>query len=305
LRHTKRWQDVEELLQAGINVWTTLNVQHVESLNDIVAQIIGVEVRETVPDAILEQAAEIELIDLTPEELLERLREGKVYVPQQAELALEHFFQKTNLVALRELALRQVAQRVHREVQSARQERAATVPWATNERLLVCVGPSPTSANLIRAAKRMANAFGAEWWAVSVAPIGEHAQAVAARQRIGQHLQLAEQLGAQTQILIGADIAQALLDFARAHNITKILVGKTSQPRWMRFLFGTVVNALVDRSGDIDVCITRGEEEPPTARGRLRVLPPARLPESWSHYLWTALVVALCALVGWAASGGG
>jgi two-component system sensor histidine kinase KdpD len=303
LRHAKRWQDVEELLQAGIHVWTTLNVQHVESLNDIVAQITGVVVRETVPDAVLEQATEIELIDLTPEELLERLREGKVYVPQQAEQALQHFFQKTNLVALRELALRQVAQRVHREVQSARQERAATAPWATSERLLVCVSPSPTSAKLIRTAKRMASAFAAEWWAVSVAPAGEHAQAVAARQRLGQHLRLAEQLGAQTQMLIGADIAQTLLDFARAHNVTKILVGKTSQPRWKRFLFGTVVDALVDRSGDIDVYIIRGEEEPPTSSSRLRMLPPTRAPVSWSHYLWTALVVALCALVGWASQG--
>lgn len=265
VRHAKRWQDVEELLQAGIHVWTTLNVQHVESLNDIVAQITGVVVRETVPDAILERASEIVLIDLPPEELLERLREGKVYVPQQAERALEHFFRRSNLVALRELALRQVAQRVHQEVLHARQARAAGVPWATKDRLLVRVGPSPTSARLIRTAKRMASSLGAEWWAVSVQPTGEHAQGVADRQRIGRHLRLAEQLGAQTQILTGTDVAETLLDFAQAHNVTKILVGKTSQPRWKRFLFGTVVDTLVDRSGDIDVYIIRGEDEPSSA----------------------------------------
>src|SRR5439155_10183437 len=146
LRHAKRWQDVEELLDAGIDVWSTLNVQHVESLNDIIGQITGIVVRETLPDSVLERADDIELVDLTPEELIERLKEGRVYIPQQAERALQHFFQKTNLVALRELSLRQVAQRLSKDVAAARLQRAAQGPWATNERLLVCVGPSPTSA---------------------------------------------------------------------------------------------------------------------------------------------------------------
>jgi len=305
VRHAKRWQDVEELLQAGIHVWTTLNVQHVESLNDIVAQITGVVVRETVPDAILERAPEIVLIDLPPEELLERLREGKVYVPQQAERALEHFFRRSNLVALRELALRQVAQRVHQEVLHARQARAAGVPWATKDRLLVCVGPSPTSARLIRTAKRMASSLGAEWWAVSVQPTGEHAQAVADRQRIGRHLRLAEQLGAQTQILTGTDVAETLLDFARHHNVTKILVGKTSQPRWKRFLFGTVVDTLVDRSGDIDVYIIRGEDEPSSSGTSGSVLSRPRSLQSWRNYFWTACVILFCTLIGWASQGWG
>ena len=166
--HAKRWQDVEELLEAGIDVWTTLNVQHIESLNDVIAQITGVVVRETLPDAVLERADEIELIDLTPDELALRLRAGKVYLPAQAERALGSFFQKGNLVALRELSLRQAAQRLHQDVEAARHARSEEAPWATTERLLVCVGPSPSSAKIIRTAKRMAAAFGAQWIAVGV-----------------------------------------------------------------------------------------------------------------------------------------
>ena len=167
-RHAKRWQDVEELLDAGIDVWTTLNVQHIESLNDVIAQITGVIVRETLPDAMLERADEIELVDVTPEELIDRLQAGKVYLPTQAERALNNFFHRGNLVALRELSLRQAATRLHRDVDAARHDRAATGPWATTERLLVCVGPSPSSAKIIRTAKRMAAALGAEWMAVAV-----------------------------------------------------------------------------------------------------------------------------------------
>lgn len=169
-RHTKRWQDVEELLAAGIDVYSTLNVQHIESLNDIVAQITGVTVRETIPDRVFESANDLELADLTAEELLERLAAGKVYVPAQAERALQSFFQKSNLVALRELALRQAAQRLHLDVESARRERSVTATWATVDRLLVCVGPSPTTPRVIRTARRMAAALNAEWIAVTVEP---------------------------------------------------------------------------------------------------------------------------------------
>lgn len=150
MRHPKRWQDVEELLAAGISVWTTLNVQHLESLNDVISQITNVAVKETLPDTVLERANEIELIDLTPDKLIERLAAGKVYLPAQAERALAHFFQKGNLVALRELSLRQAASRVQQDVDMARQERSAVAPWLTSERLLVCVGPSPTNVQIIR-----------------------------------------------------------------------------------------------------------------------------------------------------------
>lgn len=168
LRHAKRWQDVFELLDAGIDVWTTLNVQHIESLNDVIAQITGVTVRETLPDAVLERADELELIDLTPAELVERLQAGKVYLPTQAEQALKSFFQKGNLVALRELSLRQAAHRLQRDVEAARKELAVRAPWNTTERLLVCVGPSPSSARILRTAKRLAASQEAEWIAVAV-----------------------------------------------------------------------------------------------------------------------------------------
>lgn len=294
-RHAKRWQDVEELLEAGIHVYTTLNVQHLESLNDIIAQISGVVVQETLPDAILEKADDIELVDLTPEELMERLQAGKIYITRQAERALLHFFQKANLVALRELSLRQAAQRLSKDVAAARQAKAVQAPWATSERLLVCVGPSPTSAKLIRTAKRMASAFGGEWIAVAVQPQAGAALTDSARQRIAEHLTLAERLGAETHTLTGADVAQTLIDFARSRNVTKIIIGKTSQPRWKRLLFGTVVDALLDRSGDIDVYVIRGD---PT-EAPLRPAPEPRSAVPRSNYLWTAVVVAVCGLLGW------
>jgi two-component system, OmpR family, sensor histidine kinase KdpD len=292
-RHAKRWQDIDELLQAGINVYTTLNVQHVESINDVIAQITGIIVRETLPDTILEQADDIELVDITPEELMERLREGKVYLPHQAERALQHFFQKTNLLALRELSLRQVAQRLSKDVAAARQEKSVQGPWATSERLLVCVGPSPTSAKLIRTAKRMAAAFGAEWIAVAVEARGDHRES-ATRQKIADHLHLAEQLGAETHTLIGEDVAQAILDYAHTRNVTKIVVGKTAQPWWKRLIAGTVIDQLLDKSGDIDVYVIRGESE-----GRAAVDPlPRATPIVWSHYVATATIVGLCSAAG-------
>jgi two-component system, OmpR family, sensor histidine kinase KdpD len=192
-RHEKRWQDVDELLAAGINVWTTLNVQHIESLNDVIGQITGVFVRETVPDRIFDLADDIELVDITPEELITRLQSGRVYVPEQAQRALQNFFQKGNLTALRELSLRQTARRVHSDVESARREKAVSQPWATNERLLVCIGPSPTTARVIRTAKRMATALDAPWLAVSVDLTADAANE-RAQQQIHQHFRLAERL---------------------------------------------------------------------------------------------------------------
>jgi two-component system sensor histidine kinase KdpD len=293
-RHAKRWQDIDELLKAGINVFTTLNVQHVESLNDVIAQITGVIVRETLPDTILEQADDIELVDLTPEELIDRLREGKVYVTHQAERALQHFFQKGNLLALRELSLRQVAQRLSKDVEAARQEKAVQGPWATTERLLVCVGPSPTSAKLIRTAKRMAAAFGAEWLAVAVETRGDEVRSEA-RHKVANHLRLAEQLGAEIHNLVGENVAQAILDYARSRNVTKIVVGKTALPWWRRILGGTVVDQLLERSGDIDVYVIRGAPEQTAPKE------PAPQPEPilWRPYAEAAVIIALCGLLGW------
>lgn len=259
-RHEKRWQDVEELLDAGIDVWTTLNVQHIESLNDVIGQITGVTVRETVPDRVFDLADDLELVDITPEELLARLKAGKVYVPEQAQRAIQSFFQKSNLTALRELSLRQAAQRIHTDVESARRERAAIQPWATAERLLVCVGPSPTTDRVIRTARRMAAALDAPWLAVSV-DLASKPLSNPERQRVSHHFRLAERLGAETVTLAGQNVTDTILDYARSRNVTKILIGKTNQPRWRRLIFGTVVDDVLDKSGDIDVYVIHGEEQ--------------------------------------------
>jgi two-component system sensor histidine kinase KdpD len=300
MRHTKRWQDVEELLAAGIDVWTTLNVQHIESLNDVIAQITGIAVKETLPDTVLERADEIELIDITPEGLMERLAAGKVYIPAQAERALKNFFQKGNLAALRELSLRQAASRVQRDVEVARQERAAIAPWLTSERLLVCVGPSPTNARIIRATKRLANSLGADWVAVAV-DTGEARRSAAVKEQTARNLRFAEQLGAETLTLVGQNVADALLDFAHSRNVTKIVAGKTAQPRWKQWLARTVVDQLLKKSGDIDICVVSGEGEAPIPGVVARPGTATR----WSEYFRAAAVVAACALLAWGARAAG
>jgi len=292
-RHTKRWQDVEELLAAGIDVWTTLNVQHIESLNDVVGQITGVAVRETVPDRIFDRADNLELVDIAPEELVARLQAGKVYVSQQALRAIQSFFQKSNLVALRELSLRQTAQRVHADVETARRQQAATEPWATTDRILVCVGPSPTTSRVIRTAKRLATALNAPWLAVAVERTGTE-QNTRIQAQIAQHFRLAEKLGAETITLSGHDVAGTILDYARTRNVTKICIGKTFKPRWQRFLFGTVVDELLERSGPIDVSVIQGKEE----SAAFSPAQPRPRPIAWQPYLATAGLVAGCGLIG-------
>jgi two-component system, OmpR family, sensor histidine kinase KdpD len=294
-RHAKRWQDIEELLAAGIDVWTTLNVQHIESLNDVIAQITSVVVRETLPDAVIDRADEIELIDITPDELAERLRGGKVYVPPQAERALQSFFQKTNLVALRELSLRETADRLQKDVEAARRERAPRAAWATRDRLLVCVGPSPTSARLIRTAKRMADALDAEWLAV-VVQSGEASGPSGNRERIARHLGLAERLGAETQTLIGANVAATILDYAQTRNVTKIIIGKTARPWWKRLLGRSVVEQLLEASGNIDIYLIRGQDDG-SAPAPTKV--PTTSPFRWTDYAAALSVVTTCGLLGW------
>lgn len=290
LRHTKRWQDVEELLDAGIDVYSTLNVQHIESLNDVVAQVTGIIVRETLPDSVFEKADEIELIDITPEELVKRLQAGKVYVSAQAQKAIASFFQRANLVALRELSLRRSADRIHADVQSERGGKSNQPTWATAERLLVCVSPSPHSAKLIRSAKRMAASFQAEWIAVSVEPAPSVGMTAAARQRLATHLHMAEQLGAETVMLSGNDAAEEIVRYGRSRNVTKIIVGKTEQPRWKAFLFGNFLDDLLRRSEEIDVYVIRGVGD------ALSPAPPLPIQKlDWKPYGWTSLIVAICA----------
>ncbi len=273
-RHAKRWQDVVELLDAGIDVYTTVNVQHVESLNDIVAKITGVVMRETVPDSVFEQADEVELIDLPPDDLLQRLREGKVYMAAQAPEAVEHFFRKGNLIALRELALRRTAERVDAQMRVYRREHAIDAVWPTAERVLVCVGASPWSTRLVRAAKRMADQLGAEWIAAYVETPAQLRLPPEARDGVVQTLRLAEQLGAQTITLSGPTMSEALLAYAHDRNVSKLVVGKPTRTRWRRILFGSIVDTLVQGSGDIDVyVISSGRQDDaaptPVRRGAL------------------------------------
>ncbi len=287
-RHAKRWQDVLELLDAGIEVYTTVNVQHVESLNDVVAQITHVQVRETVPDSILERADEIELVDVAPEELLERLREGKVYLPEQAERAREHFFKRGNLLALRELALRRMAERVDADVLAWRQEHGVEAPWRTTERVLVCVGPAPDSARLVRAARRIAAGLRAPWVAASVQAAGRPPPGDEDRERLESHLRLAESLGAEVVRLTGVRVSDAVLEFARRRNVTRIVLGKPRHPRWRDLVFGSLVDQVIRGSGDIEVNVISGEPEAERERREPRPVPAA----TGRDYLRAAAVIA-------------
>jgi two-component system sensor histidine kinase KdpD len=260
-RHPKRFQDVEEILDAGIDVYTTLNIQHLESLNDIVAQVTGVIVRETIPDRVIDEASEIEVIDLPPDELLVRLQEGKVYIPEQANRAIDKFFRKGNLTALREMSLRRAAERVDDQMRTYMQTRAISGPWAAGERLLVCISPNPLAEKLIRTTRRLADELNAEWVAVYVEIASKPENNPANRERIGQTLQLAEELGAKSLTLAGRSIHEAVLDYARKNNITKIVIGKPLKPRWREFITGSVVDQLIYASGDIDVYVISAQTE--------------------------------------------
>jgi len=293
-RHEKRWQDVAELLTAGIDVFTTVNVQHLESLNDVVEEITGVKVRETVPDQVLEQADEIVLVDLPAQELLQRLREGKVYIGAQAARAADGFFKTGNLLALRELALRFVAKRVNVAVQVYREAEADRKTWATQERLLVAVGPSPSSAKLVRATKRLAASLGAEWIALSVSTPQSHMNR-AAKDRLAENQRLAQGLGAEIVSLSGSDVAQTILDYARDRNVTKIIAGKPVLPRWRELLRPSPVDRLIRESGDIDVYVIRGEGD-----SAPRPRPPFRSATTKKPYLAALACIALSSVVAWA-----
>jgi two-component system sensor histidine kinase KdpD len=297
-RHTKRWQDVLDLLEAGIDVWTTLNVQHVESLGDVIQQITGVKVRETVPDGVLERADDIELVDLSPDELLQRLAEGKVYVPDQASRAAQNFFQRGNLLALRELALRRAAERVDADVLAYRREHGIETPWPTRERLVVCVGPSPGSERLIRATKRMAEGLHATWTAAHVDVIGAPPLGERDRERLEAHLRLAESLHGDVVRLRGHEVAEELLRYARDHNVTRIVAGKPTHPRWRDRLRGSLLDDLIRGSGAMEVSViapVESEGRPPKPLGRS---PERVAPKS---YVWAALAVVVVTALGLAA----
>ena len=261
-RHPKRCLDVEELLNHGITVYSTVNIQHIESLNDVVAQITGVRVRETVPDRVFDRADSVELVDLTPDDLIERLKEGKVYVPKQAERALEHFFSPANLTALRELALRRTAERVDEQLLTHMQEHAIQGPWAAGERVLVCVSEDPRAAGLVRYAKRLADRLHAPWTALSVETRRTLQLSEEQRDRIADTLRLAESLGAEAMTIpsAGRRIADDVISFAHANNVTQIIIGKSTRSRWFEILHGSVVHELVRSSGNISVHVIAGEQ---------------------------------------------
>ncbi|MES2771427.1 MAG: DUF4118 domain-containing protein [Pseudomonadota bacterium] len=291
-RHAKRWQDVELLLARGIDVYGTLNVQHLDSLNEVVGRITGVRVWETVPDRFFEQASEINLVDLPPDDLLQRLKEGKVYLPEQAAQAAQNFFRKGNLIALRELALRRTADRVDGQMRAYRAERAIKHVWPAHERLIVCIGPGLFGAQWVRSAARLASELKADWLCVYVETPALQRLAKTERQRILDYLRLAESLGAETATLGGHDAIATLLAYARSRNANKLLVGRPQALPWYLAWRPRFVDALTRQASDIDIYViglaVHAEPQRPAAR-----LP--RIP--WQHYAWATLACACTALL--------
>src|SRR6202012_706889 len=263
-RHPKRYLDVEELLSRGIDVYTAVNIQHIESLNDVVAQITHVRVRETVPDSVFDRAAAIELIDLTPDDLIARLKEGKVYVPKQAERALDHYFSPGNLTALRELALRRTAERVDEQLLTHMQANAIAGPWAAGERILVCLSEDPRAAGLVRYTKRLADRLHAPWPAVTIETRRSLQLTDEHRDRLADTLRLAEALGGEALTIpgVGRRIADDVMAFAQANNVTQIISGKAARSWWFEMIRGSVVHDLVRRAGNISAHVIAGDELP-------------------------------------------
>src|SRR5690349_16221682 len=300
-RHPKRYLDVEELLNHGIDVYTTVNIQHIESLNDVVAQITHVRVRETVPDSVFDRADAVELVDLTPDDLIERLKEGKVYVPKQAERALEHYFSPGNLTALRELALRRTAERVDEQLLTHMQAHAIPGPWAAGERILVCVSEDPRAAGLVRYAKRLADRLHGSWTALYVESRRSLQWSEVERDRVADTLRLAEALGGEAITVPGGDrsIADDVISFAQANNVTHIVTGKSTRSRWFEILHGSVVHELVRRSGNISVHVIAGEglARDPIPKKTVRPAEDATPFDPWPYAI-ALLVVAVALGVG-------
>jgi two-component system, OmpR family, sensor histidine kinase KdpD len=275
-RHPKRYLDVEELLGAGIDVYTTVNIQHLESLNDVVQQITGVTIRETVPDRIVDEAYEIELIDLPTDELLQRLKEGKVYVPNQAARALEQFFRKGNLTALRELSMRRAARRVDSQMLSYMQTKSISGPWPAGNRILVCISSHPMGERLVRAGRRLADDLNADWTVMFVETPGHMHMPDVNRARVQKYLELAETLGAKVVSVTDESVAEVVINYAHEHNITKIIAGKPLRPRWSEILRGgSVIDQIIRRSGQIDVYVVSEET----------VIPQKASPHFWKDWI--------------------
>jgi len=294
-RHPKRWQDVEELLAAGIDVWTTLNVQHLESLVDVVLRITGVRQRETVPDRALSRADDIEVVDITPDELRERMGEGKVYVPETARLASENFFRVENLTALRELALRRAAQTVDDQLVAAMREKGVEGPWAAGERILVLVGGDTMAASLVRTGRRLSDMMmDAPWTVAHVERPDRSAAKPEAAARVGDALRLAGQLGGTTLVLNGSDVVATVMAYARRNNVTQIVIGKSADSRWRELLGRSLAAALLrEARGTAIHVVTESAPEAPVRRRR------SRTALAWQGYLTGAAFVGVATLCAW------
>ena len=293
-RHPKRWQDVEELLGAGIDVWTALNIQHLESLADVVSRVTGVAVRETVPDRVLQQAQDVVLVDIPPGELIQRLHEGKVYLPQTARRATQNFFTPGNLTALRELALRRTAERVDDQMSAILRQNAIEGPWETSDHLLVCIGADAGAEIVVRAAARLATSLNASWIVVHVARPGHEESDPARLKRLDGALQLAERLGAETRRLSATDMVGDLLRLARRENVTQIVLGRSRAGYWRRLNGWGFVNEIVAQAPDIAIHIVNTSEPAPEPRKiNLRPSPEKWLPGVLAATVAVALAVGL------------
>ncbi|RQU50957.1 DUF4118 domain-containing protein [Burkholderia cenocepacia] len=311
-RHLKRWQDVYELLDAGIDVYTTVNVQHLESLNDVVGAITGIRVWETVPDRVFDAADEVTLVDLPAEELLERMRDGKVYLAQQAERAVRNFFRKGNLIALRELALRRTADRVDAQMREYRADRSIQRIWQARERLLVCVGPGAEAPTLVRAAARLAASLKADWIAVYVETPRLQRLPDARRQRTLDALKLAAELGAETVTLAGPDAVAALIGYAKVRNVSKLVAGGSPKVGLARRFARPFGEQLAERAGDVDLMLIRA-----SASDETRAAPLDARARDWRdafaqfgthrspprHYAYAAAICAAITVVASVVSG--
>lgn len=284
-RHPKRYLDVLEILDRGIDVYTTLNIQHLESLNDVVAQITRIRVRETVPDSIIDKADDVEIIDITPDDLIKRLNEGKVYLPKTARRAIENYFSPGNLTALRELALRRTAQRVDEQLLRHMQAHAIEGPWAAADRVLVCVDDDPRGPSLVRYAKRQADRLRGPWAAVYIEEPRATNLSEEAKDRIAATLRLAEQLGGDAITLPGHKTARELLRYAGKNNYSHIVVGRSRKSRWREFIEGSVSHDLIRDSGDISVHVISGKERTGLAQRGLTRAQPRRF--KLQPYLWS------------------
>ncbi|RUZ75820.1 sensor histidine kinase KdpD [Mesorhizobium sp. M7A.F.Ca.US.006.01.1.1] len=290
-RHPKRYLDVQEILTHGIDVYTTLNIQHVESLNDVVAQITKVRVRETVPDSIIDQADDVEIIDLTPDDLIKRLEEGKVYFPNTAQRAIENYFSPGNLTALRELALRRTAQRVDDQLLIHMQAHAIPGPWAAGERVLVCLDARPGGAARVRYARRLADRLRAPWTALHVDSTRSASMPEDDKDRLATNLRLAQQLGAEVTTIPGQNVAQDIVRYATANNFTHIVVGRPTRSRWRELIEGSLTYDLIRNAGDISVHVISGNERSEASSRSVKAADEQWQFEIWPYLKATAFVI--------------